>query len=242
MAATGNRYDIHELAGAFGDLGTLIPFVAAYVSVVKMNPSGILVAVGSTLMVVGSIYRTPFPMEPMKAIGAAAITQLGSIAVFSASSVMGTGVVTGLLWAAARRHGSRPAVGVRCRTPRWWAWSWGLASASCFMLQGIRRMADRLWIGGALALGSGRPGCPGWMRPPLGPRGPRSDGWWQWLPWVPLAQAATRERQVATRASAASRISSSVVGSPMLRRTAPSARFCGMPMAPSTPLTASSAS
>ncbi len=27
-----NRFDLRELAGAFGDLGTLIPFVVAYVS------------------------------------------------------------------------------------------------------------------------------------------------------------------------------------------------------------------
>ena len=39
-----NRFDIHEWAGAFGDLGTLIPFVAAYIAILKMNPNGILVA------------------------------------------------------------------------------------------------------------------------------------------------------------------------------------------------------
>jgi len=30
MIEVKNRFDIHELAGAFGDLGTLIPFVVAY--------------------------------------------------------------------------------------------------------------------------------------------------------------------------------------------------------------------
>ncbi len=30
---SGNRFDRMEWAGAFGDLGTLIPFVVAYISV-----------------------------------------------------------------------------------------------------------------------------------------------------------------------------------------------------------------
>src|SRR5579872_3714570 len=33
-----NRFDRMEWAGAFGDLGTLIPFVLAYISVMKLDP------------------------------------------------------------------------------------------------------------------------------------------------------------------------------------------------------------
>ena len=35
-----------EIAGAFGDLGTLIPFVVAYLAVLKMDPFGVLFAFG----------------------------------------------------------------------------------------------------------------------------------------------------------------------------------------------------
>ena len=35
-----------EWAGAFGDLGTLIPFVVAYIAVVRMDPFGILFSFG----------------------------------------------------------------------------------------------------------------------------------------------------------------------------------------------------
>jgi len=66
-----NRFTVAELAGAFGDLGTLIPFVAAYISGVKMDPGDILLAFGGALIVAGFAYRTPFPVQPMKAIGAA---------------------------------------------------------------------------------------------------------------------------------------------------------------------------
>ena len=39
-----NRYDRMEVAGAFGDLGTLVPFVVAYIGVLKMDPFGVLLA------------------------------------------------------------------------------------------------------------------------------------------------------------------------------------------------------
>ena len=42
----GNDYDLRELAGAFGDLGTLIPFVVGYITVARMDAAGILVAFG----------------------------------------------------------------------------------------------------------------------------------------------------------------------------------------------------
>jgi hypothetical protein len=55
-----NRYDLAELSGAFGDLGTLIPFVVAYISILKMDPAGILLAFGASLVVVGLVYRRRF--------------------------------------------------------------------------------------------------------------------------------------------------------------------------------------
>ena len=75
-----NKFDLSEWAGAFGDLGTLIPFVAAYIAILKMNPNGMLVAFGVALIAVGFIYRTPFPVQPMKAIGASAVRRLLSSA------------------------------------------------------------------------------------------------------------------------------------------------------------------
>jgi hypothetical protein len=39
-APSRNRFDRMEWAGAFGDLGTLIPFVVSYIGVLKMDPVG----------------------------------------------------------------------------------------------------------------------------------------------------------------------------------------------------------
>src|SRR6516225_3765830 len=74
-APLSNRYDRMEAAGAFGDLGTLIPFVVAYISVLKMDPFGVLLAFGLSMIVCGFVYRTPMPVQPMKAAGAIATTQ-----------------------------------------------------------------------------------------------------------------------------------------------------------------------
>jgi Molybdate transporter of MFS superfamily len=43
-APLSRRFDRMEFAGAFGDLGTLVPFIVAYVGVLKMDPFGVLLA------------------------------------------------------------------------------------------------------------------------------------------------------------------------------------------------------
>lgn len=95
MGCTANRYDRMEWAGAFGDLGTLIPFVVGYIAVLKMDPVGVLLAFGITKVVVGLVYRTPMPVQPMKAIGGAAIGQAGAI---TPAMVYGSGLVTAAIW------------------------------------------------------------------------------------------------------------------------------------------------
>ena len=38
MILGGNRFDRGEVAGAFGDLGTLVPFVVGYVTINRLDP------------------------------------------------------------------------------------------------------------------------------------------------------------------------------------------------------------
>jgi MFS superfamily molybdate transporter len=52
-ATVSNRYDRMEIAGAFGDLGTLVPFVVAYIGVLKRDPYGVLLAFGLAMIVCG---------------------------------------------------------------------------------------------------------------------------------------------------------------------------------------------
>ncbi len=95
MRLWGNDYNKMELAGAFGDLGTLIPFVVGYITLNKMDPLGILVAFGLFKIFVGLYFRTPIPVQPMKAIGGMAIAHAGTI---TPGMIWGSGIFTGLFW------------------------------------------------------------------------------------------------------------------------------------------------
>lgn len=91
----GNAYNVHELAGAFGDLGTLIPFVVGYVVISQFDPAPILISFGILKIFVGLYFKTPVPIQPMKAIGAAAIANPGGV---SNVMVWGSGLFSAVLW------------------------------------------------------------------------------------------------------------------------------------------------
>ncbi len=95
MRIKGNDYNLMEIAGAFGDLGTLIPFVAGYITLSRMDPLGILVSMGALMIMAGLYYRTPIPVQPMKAIGAAAIAGGASV---THGMIWGAGLLTGAFW------------------------------------------------------------------------------------------------------------------------------------------------
>ncbi len=95
MRIGGNDYSKMELAGAFGDLGTLIPFVVGYITLNKMDPLGVLVAFGLFKIYAGLYFKTPIPIQPMKAIGGMAIAHPGSI---THGMIWGSGIFTGLFW------------------------------------------------------------------------------------------------------------------------------------------------
>jgi MFS superfamily sulfate permease-like transporter len=95
MRIGGNTYDLRELAGAFGDLGTLIPFLVGYITINRMDPVGVLVAFGLFKIFVGLYFKTPVPIQPMKAIGTAAITHPGTI---TQGSIWASGLFTGVVW------------------------------------------------------------------------------------------------------------------------------------------------
>ena len=67
------RFDRVELAGAFGDLGTLLPIVVAMIFINKLSPSAVFLAFGLFYLVAGYYYRLPIPVQPLKAVGAIAI-------------------------------------------------------------------------------------------------------------------------------------------------------------------------
>lgn len=62
-----------DLGGALGDLGTLLPFLVGFIVVAGVHPTSILAAFGLSMIAVGWRIGVPFPVQPMKAVGAAAL-------------------------------------------------------------------------------------------------------------------------------------------------------------------------
>jgi len=93
------EFNLRELAGSFGDFGTLLPFAIGYLAISGdnsangLNPTGLLVMMGLANIITGIIYRLPMPIEPMKVIGAVAISQK-----WPSSRIYATGFATGIIW------------------------------------------------------------------------------------------------------------------------------------------------
>ena len=151
-APVGNRFDRLEWAGAFGDLGTLIPFVVAYISLLKMDPYGILLAFGIALIVSGLYYKTPFPIQPMKAIGAVATTQAAQTITITPNAVYGAGIVTGIIWFLLGMTGAAKKVAECVSRPVAIGIVLGLGFS--FMLEGVKMMSQGWLLGGAALLGT----------------------------------------------------------------------------------------
>jgi MFS superfamily sulfate permease-like transporter len=138
---TGNLYNRMEWAGAFGDIGTLIPFVVAYITIVHVNPLGLLFMFGICKVAAGLYYRTPMPIQPMKAIGAAAIA--GGI---SPGALFASGITTGLFWLIAGATGAIKWVAKLATGPVVRGIMLGLGLS--FVIEGIHRMATAPWLAG----------------------------------------------------------------------------------------------
>jgi MFS superfamily sulfate permease-like transporter len=113
-----------------------------------MDANGLLIAFGVALIAVGWIYRTPFPVQPMKAIGAAAVSQATLAAGLSAAIVVGAALTTGLLWIALAVSG----LGRRAANwvPRSALLGVVMGLGFSFMLEGIRMMSTSSWVAALL--------------------------------------------------------------------------------------------
>ena len=148
--ATRNRYDLQEFAGAFGDLGTLIPFVVGYITINHMDPAGILVGFGIFKLWAGLYFKTPVPIQPMKAIGTAAITQGGAI---THGAIFASGLFTGVVWGLLGVSGAVSWVQKITRRPVVQGIVLGLGLG--FVVEGVKMMHGDLLlaaIAGALTL------------------------------------------------------------------------------------------
>jgi MFS superfamily sulfate permease-like transporter len=141
MRFLGNEYNRRELAGAFGDLGTFIPFVAAYITFNKMDPLGILVAFGVFKIFAGQYFKTPFPVQPMKAIGGMAIAHPEAI---TQGMIWGSGLFTAVFWLVMGLSGAVSWLHRITAKPITRGIMLGLGLS--FVLQGIGMMKEQPWV------------------------------------------------------------------------------------------------
>lgn len=87
------RPRLGDVAGAFGDLGTLLPLAAGLIIVAGVDPAGFFVAFGLATIVAGLAFRLPLPVQPQKAVAAAAIAES-----WRAGQVYGAALGMGALW------------------------------------------------------------------------------------------------------------------------------------------------
>ncbi len=69
------RFDRHELAGSFGDLGTDLPLIVGLIVACGLDATSVLVLFGAMQIATGLRYRLPMPVQPLKAAAAIAIAQ-----------------------------------------------------------------------------------------------------------------------------------------------------------------------
>jgi SulP family sulfate permease len=81
-----------EFAGALGDLGTLIPLAIGLILINGLSPTGLFLSVGLFYIFSGMYYGATVPVQPMKVIGAYAITTG-----MSASQITASGFLMGLV-------------------------------------------------------------------------------------------------------------------------------------------------
>lgn len=82
------RFTRLELAGALGDLGTLLPLAMGMVMVNGLDPAGLFLAVGIFYLATGLFFGVTTPVQPMKVIGAYAVAMSLTIDQISAATLL----------------------------------------------------------------------------------------------------------------------------------------------------------
>jgi SulP family sulfate permease len=84
------RFNRLEMAGALGDLGTLLPIAIGMILINGLNPMGMFFSIGAYYILSGMYYGITVPVQPMKVIGAYAIaTSMTPSQVLASAALMG---------------------------------------------------------------------------------------------------------------------------------------------------------
>ena len=86
------RFDRHELAGTFGDIGTDLPLLMGLVTISHLDPAGTFAIYGLLQILTGMFYGLPMPVQPLKAMAAIMLSRK-----LSPGTLTGGGLVVGVV-------------------------------------------------------------------------------------------------------------------------------------------------
>jgi sulfate permease, SulP family len=137
-------WDVREVSGSLGDLGTFLPHIVGAITIVRMDPTGILTAFGLFYALSGAFYGVPMAVQPMKAASAAVLIEpMNPTAIAGAGLVIGAFFLllgmTGIVTRIARVLPPTIAAGLQLGL--------GLSLGAL----GIRLMEGQLWLGVAIS-------------------------------------------------------------------------------------------
>ncbi|TMA71821.1 MAG: transporter [Deltaproteobacteria bacterium] len=69
------RFDRHELAGAFGDIGTDLPLLIALIVTCGLDAASVCILFGALQIATGILYGIPMPVQPLKAMATIMLAQ-----------------------------------------------------------------------------------------------------------------------------------------------------------------------
>lgn len=86
------RFNRHELAGAFGDIGTDLPLLVGMIPAAGLHSSSVFIVFGVLQILTGISYGLPMPMQPLKAMAVIVISQN-----IAGSVLHGAGLAIGII-------------------------------------------------------------------------------------------------------------------------------------------------
>jgi MFS superfamily sulfate permease-like transporter len=85
------RFDRHELAGAFGDIGTDLPLLIGLIAFCGLDPASVCLVFGALQIATGVVYGIPMPVQPLKAMATIMLAER-----LSPGTLAGGGLVIGV--------------------------------------------------------------------------------------------------------------------------------------------------
>lgn len=82
------RFDRHELAGAFGDIGTDLPLLVALVATCGLDAASVCIVFGLLQIATGILYGIPMPVQPLKAMAVIMLASRLPVGVLAAGGLI----------------------------------------------------------------------------------------------------------------------------------------------------------